>query len=187
MSDLRTAHLVAATSGSRATTDARERARVSEQSVARFNRLLVEHEHTPNAREFERHTVISSETYAGAAEVHHHRAATLSADDAADSLAGARADAARLMERATQVLIEAAPRADQARIVVGLDHVLPSGACAEFVRDGAFLQLRLHARSETALRAMWAQRDALASQLAATTGLTARIEIIEAFDDGRAP
>ena len=185
MSDLGATHLGAATLSSRATGDKQERSRVSEESIARFNRLLLGHEPTPNARKFERDTVISSETYAGAAQVHYHRAATLTAD-AADSHASDRADAGRLVEQATQVLIEAAPRAEQARVVVTLDHVLPSCASAEFVRDGAFLQLRLHAHSESALRAMWTHREALAAQLAASTGLTARIEIIGTFDDGRA-
>jgi hypothetical protein len=93
-------------------------------------------------------------------------------------------DIARLIEQATSVMLGRATRADECRFVVSLDHAIAGGASAEFIRDGAFLHVRLHARNEAAYRTMWTHRAELEERLAASTGLTTRIEIVEVHGNG---
>ncbi|GFE82381.1 hypothetical protein GCM10011487_43810 [Steroidobacter agaridevorans] len=93
-------------------------------------------------------------------------------------------DTARLIEQATSVMLGRATRADECRFVVSLDHAIAGGASAEFIRDGAFLHVRLHTRNDAAYRTMWTHRAELEERLAASTGLTTRIEIVEVHGNG---
>lgn len=95
------------------------------------------------------------------------------------------ADTARLIEQATSIMVERASRADANRFIVSLDHAIVGGASAEFVRDGAFLHVRLLARNDAAYRSMWTHKDELQQRLSASTGLVTRVEILEGFGDGR--
>lgn len=95
------------------------------------------------------------------------------------------ADVSRLIEQATSVMIERASRSDACRFIVSLDHAIVGGASAEFVRDGAFLHVRLLARNDAAYRSMWTHRAELQERLAASTGLLTRVEILEVYGDGR--
>lgn len=97
----------------------------------------------------------------------------------------ATADINRLIEQATSVMVERASRADASRFIVSLDHAIVGGASAEFVRDGAFLHVRLISRNDAAYRSMWAHKAELEERLAASTGLTTRVEIVEGYGDGR--
>jgi hypothetical protein len=97
---------------------------------------------------------------------------------------GDTAEAARLIEQATSVLLERATRSDACRVIVSLDHAIAGGASAEFVRDGAFLYVRLHARTEASYRSMWTHRAELQERLAASSGLQTRVEILEVHGDG---
>ncbi len=99
--------------------------------------------------------------------------------------ATATADMARLIEQATSVMVERASRADASRFIVSLDHAIVGGASAEFVRDGAFLHVRLLPRSDAAYRSMWTHRAELQERLQASTGLVTRVEILEGYGDGR--
>ncbi|MBM0106892.1 hypothetical protein JM946_19325 [Steroidobacter sp. S1-65] len=94
-------------------------------------------------------------------------------------------EAVRLIEQATSVAMERAARADASRFIVSLDHAIVGGASAEFIRDGAFLHVRLLARNDAAYRSMWTHRAELEERLGASTGLVARVEIIEGYGDGR--
>lgn len=94
-------------------------------------------------------------------------------------------DATRLIEQATSILLERAPRSDECRLIVSLDHAITGGASAEFVRDGAFLYVRLLARNDASYRSMWTRRAELQERLAASTGLQTRVEILEVYGDGR--
>lgn len=93
-------------------------------------------------------------------------------------------DTTRLIEQATSVMLGRATRADECRFIVSLDHAIVGGASAEFIRDGAFLQVRLHARNDAAYRSMWTHRADLEERLAASTGLTTRVEIVEVHGNG---
>lgn len=70
---------------------------------------------------------------------------------------------------------------DHSHLLVALDGAI-AGVSAEFVRAGAFLQVRLHARSESAYRLMSAQRAALSSAVAAVTPLSVSVEVV--YDTG---
>lgn len=96
----------------------------------------------------------------------------------------ATADMTHLIEQATSVMVERASRADTSRFIVSLDHIV-GGASAEFVRDGAFLHVRLLPRSDAAYRSMWTHRAELQERLQASTGLVTRVEILEGHGDGR--
>jgi hypothetical protein len=74
-----------------------------------------------------------------------------------------------------------------ARIVLALDTALP-GATVEFIREGAFLQVRLHARNDTTFRLMSNQRDSLHAALGNATRLNVTVDVIrdEGAPDGRA-
>ncbi|HEY0682012.1 MAG TPA: hypothetical protein VGD45_06760 [Steroidobacter sp.] len=99
--------------------------------------------------------------------------------------AAGNSEAARLIEQATSVLMERASRADASRFIVSLDHAIVGGASAEFIRDGAFLRVRLLARNDAAYRSMWTNRVELEERLAASTGLVTRVEISEGYGNGR--
>ena len=101
------------------------------------------------------------------------------------STATSNVETVRLIEQATSVLMERSSRADASRFIVSLDHAIVGGASAEFVRDGAFLHVRLLARNDAAYRSMWANRVELEERLAASTGLVTRVEISEGYGDGR--
>lgn len=94
------------------------------------------------------------------------------------------ADTTRLIEQATSVMLGRETRADACRFIVSLDHAIVGGASAEFIRDGAFLHVRLHARNDAAYRTMWTHRADLEERLAASTGLTTRVEIFEVHGNG---
>jgi hypothetical protein len=70
---------------------------------------------------------------------------------------------------------------DHSHLLIALDGAI-AGASAEFVRAGAFLQVRLHARSDAAYRLMSAQRAALSSAVAAVTPLSVSVEVV--YDTG---
>jgi hypothetical protein len=93
-------------------------------------------------------------------------------------------DTTRLIEQATSVMLGRATRVDECRFIVSLDHAFVGGASAEFIRDGAFLQVRLHARNDAAYRTMWTHRADLEERLAASTGLNTRVEIVEVHGNG---
>lgn len=70
---------------------------------------------------------------------------------------------------------------DHSHLLIALDGAI-AGASAEFVRAGAFLQVRLHARSDAAYRLMSSQRAALSNAVAAVTPLSVSVEVV--YDTG---
>jgi hypothetical protein len=73
------------------------------------------------------------------------------------------------------------PSVTGSRMLLALDTTLPAAA-VEFVRDSAYLRVRLHARDNASLHSMSAQRDALQSALGDATHLQVSVEIIRQED-----
>lgn len=114
-----------------------------------------------------------------------HYALPLNQTAAQPGMTASSEEAVRLIEQATSVLMERAARVDASRFIVSLDHAIVGGASAEFIRDGAFLHVRLLARNDAAYRSMWTHRAELEERLGTSTGLVTRVEIIEGYGDGR--
>ncbi len=83
-----------------------------------------------------------------------------------------------LQKLCSDVYVSSGDVAGKSRMYMALDSALP-GAAVEFVRDGAFMYVRLHATNETAFRTMSLQRDALQDVLKKSTNLNVSVEVIQ--------
>jgi hypothetical protein len=186
----------------RPTTQSSERRHPQQDAIARFQQTLAgikpggadaepvpvpvsENVHFRSPRDFEDREPAASMPTLGASGGSQPSPFVFAGPAPADPAISTQAtDTARLIEQATSVMLGRATRVDECRFIVSLDHAIVGGASAEFIRDGAFLQVRLHARNDAAYRTMWTHRADLEERLAASTGLTTRVEIVEVQGNG---
>ena len=117
-----------------------------------------------------------------------HRAISAQVGEAPAPQTIANNDIADLLQRlcsAVYVGEESSPVSS--RMMLALDAALP-GAAVEFIRDGAFLQIRLLARNDSTFRLMSTRRDSLHATVADATRLNVTVEVVrdEGVSDGSA-
>ena len=115
-------------------------------------------------------------------------AAPVLANAAPATAAPASDDVSELLQRlCSAIYVGEQSSVASSRMVLALDAALP-GASVEFIREGAFLQVRLHARNDTTFRLMSTQRDSLHAALGDVTRLNVTVDVIrdEGALDGRA-
>ena len=143
---------------------------------ARFEGLLNESEHAvalpraPLARPDLASALLAMTQYA--------QATPLQAPPASTSAA----KFAELLQSACSALyVDEQSSSASSHMLLALDAALP-GAAVEFVRDGVFLRVRLHARNDTAFRLMSANCDSLQTVLGDVTHLNISVDVIR--DEG---
>ena len=115
-------------------------------------------------------------------------AAPVLASEAPVAAAPASDDVSELLQRlCSAIYVGEQSSVAGSRMVLALDAALP-GASVEFIREGAFLQVRLRARNDTTFRLMSTQRDSLHTALGDVTRLNVTVDVIrdEGAPDGRA-
>ena len=96
----------------------------------------------------------------------------------------ARTEIVELLEQmCSNLYVSGTAESRESRILLLMDAAL-SGAAVELIRDGAFLKARLHARNETALQLMSAQRAQLHAVLEQASQLYVSVDVVEDESSG---